>query len=296
MARISLMSRNRFVMANNQANLGRVTDLQDQLSSGRRVRTISDDPIAARRALGFRVDQFRGERFLINIERSDSFLQVNDTSLTEMNNLLAGVKEIAVEGANGTLDPASRRALADSVDAHLTRLIDLANTSSNGRFIFAGTAVSDKPFVLNTAGTQVEYRGNLDDFEVNISATERAALNQNGFRMFKESVDVFEVLIDLRDALQSDDPESVGELIDAVDTAQSHIGTLQGETGARLQRLDLTKRQLEEFDLQLSELISAEIDVDMTEAILKLQVSQVALEAGLQTSARVLQPTLLDFL
>lgn len=295
-ARVSLLSRNRFVMANNNTNLARVTDLQDQLSSGKRVRTVSDDPIASRRALSFRVDQFRGERFLVNIERSESFLEVTDTTLAEMNNLIGGVKEIAVTGANGTQDEASRRALADSIDAHLTRMIDLANTNSNGRFIFAGTEVDTKPFEINDAGSRVDYFGNLDDFEINISNTERAAINQNGFKLFKQEIDIFSVFIDLKDALLANDQDAVGELIQDVDTAQAHIGTLQGETGARLQRLELTRNQLEEFDLQLAELISVEIDVDMTEAILELQTSQVALEAGLQTSARVLQPSLLDFL
>ena len=88
-----------------------------------------------------------------------------------MNSLLGGVKEIAVEGANGTLDDASQ-ALADSVDAHLTRMIDMHNTMTNGRFLFAGTEVFTKPFELLEDGSQVIYQGNLDNFEVNISATE----------------------------------------------------------------------------------------------------------------------------
>ena len=71
---------------------------------------------------------------------------------------------------------------------------------------------------------------------------------------------------------------------------------LQGELGGRMQRLELSRNQLERARLHLGEIISREEDVDVAETIMQMQSAQVALEAGLQTAAQVIQPSLVDFL
>lgn len=296
MTRISLLSRERTVMGNVNGNLSRVASLQEQLSSGKRVNRMSDDAIASRRALSLRVQQFGGERFIANISRTLTFMDVVDNAYNEMGELLGEVKAAAVNGATGTQDADSRAALAASIDGMLQRLTDVGNTVHDGRFVFAGTAVYTRPFALAEGGNRVEYHGNLDTFEVNIGPTARVAVNQDGHRLFKQPIDVFDALITVRDALLDNDIEGVNAAIEAVDVSQRHVESLRGAMGGRVQRLEMAQRQLEVGVLRLKELISDELDVDMAETIMKLQTSQVALEAGLQTAARVLQPSLLDYL
>lgn len=296
MTRITLLSRNRNVLSNNIDNLAQVAELQERLSSGKRLRVMSDDPVSGRRSLIYRTERFEGQRFQTNIDRSLAFLNATDSSLNEMVDVLGTVKELAVEGATGTQDDASRRALAQSTQSQLERMIDLANTVHDGRYIFSGTEVLTKPFEATADGSDVTYSGNLDRFEVPISPSDNVAVNQSGYEFFKDDVDVFQVMIDLRDALNDNDPDTVDRLIERVDAVQQHVNNLHGSLGGTTQRLELTRNQLEDIDVQLGELISREEDADMAETIMNLQAAQVALEAGLQAGARVLQPTLLDYI
>ena len=296
MSRVTLISRNAYAMAANEANLSRASRLQEQLASGKRVEVMSDDPVAARRALALRVERFQGQSHLANIDRATAALDATDVALEQMAQVLASAKRIAVEGANGTLDSASREALAVSVEAHLNQLITLANSSHAGRSLFAGTAVDTAPFALSADGSRVEYHGDQDQVALSISTTETSVINQNGQAYFQDRTDLFDALIRLRDALRADDPTAVDELIADVDAGQARLGTLQGELGGRQQRLDLSRSVLESFQLQLGALISQEVDTDLAATIQQLQAAQVALESGLNTSARILQSSLLDYL
>ena len=296
MARVTLMSMHRNVLGNTQRNLDRVADLQGQISSGKRIQKMSDDPIGARRALVGRIENFEADRFLSNIDKSLSFMTATDETMSEMVKLFDEAKALAVQGANASQDSNSRGALAQSVSAQIDRLVDLVNGVHDGRFLFSGTASLTKPFEINDAGDNVLYKGDLDSFEVEVGFSAKAVVNQNGFELWKESEDIFDTLIDLRDALLDNDTQEISDLIADVDTVASHIGSLQGELGGRMQRLELTRTQMERTQLHLSEIISREEDVDIAAAIMEMQSAQVALEAGLQTAARVIQPSLVDFL
>ena len=296
MTRVTLLSMNRNVLNNTQRNLQRVSEYQTQLSSGKRIQIMSDDPVGGRRSLVSRIERFEGEKHLDNIQKSLQFMDSTDATMTEMVSLFASVKDLAVQGANGTQDAASRQAIAQSVSANLDRLVDLTNTVHDGRYIFSGTESLTKPFELNADASDVQYNGNLDTFKVQVGFSAQVAVNETGYELWKSDVDIFEVLVDLRDALNDNDGEAVGDLIQEIDSVSTHVIALQGELGGRGQRLELARRQLEEAQLQLGELISSYEDVDMAETILNLQNSQVALEASLQSGSRVIQPTLLDFL
>ena len=150
--RLSLVSRQRVILGNNQSNLNRVVDLQDQLRSGKRVSKVSDDPIAGRRALLFRLEQQRGAGYLRNVERSLTELETVDSTFKEISSVLEAVKASAVQGSDSSSDAASRSALASSVQAQLDRILDLANLVHDGRSVFAGTAVDQKAFALSEDG------------------------------------------------------------------------------------------------------------------------------------------------
>lgn len=296
MTRISQAALNRNVLFYNQGNLGRSAELQQQLASGKRINRMSDDPTSAKRSLGFRIEQFELERFQNNISRTLAFQQATDSTFTGMTEIIDEAKAVAVRGSNATEDAASRQVLAQQVDGYIQRTIDLGNTVHDGRYIYAGAAVLTEPFALSADGSRVDYMGDLDTFEVDISPSSRSEVNANGHELFKQEVDVFAAMIELRDALNADDPEAIRESITALDAAQVHIGNQQGALGAQVQRVELTREQLSDAVINLGELISAEEDVDLAETISNLQIAEVALQAGLNAGARVLQPTLLEFL
>lgn len=298
MERVTNVSLNRSILGTTQRTLAQLATYQRQLASGKKVNAVSDDPVGAKSAMRYRADRFDAGKYLENIDRSRSFMYASDSALAEMSTLMDQVKDLALQGANGTQDAASRKVLAQSVDSYLTRMIELGNTVHDGRYIFAGTTtVQDRPpFTRSADDTRVEYGGNLDGFSVEIGPTASIQVNQNGYQLFMGETDVFRSVIGLRDALKANDGDKVNTLLADVDAASVQVNDLHGAMGGRLQRLELARNQLEDNQTYLGELVSSIEDVDLTEAISKMQLTQVALEAGLQAGTRVLQPTLLDFL
>ncbi len=297
MDRITLVGLNTSVINNNQKTLARLATYQEQLSTGKKLNRISDDVVAARQSLRYRADENASGKYLDNIDKSLAFMGATDTALTEITELFDQAKSIAVQGANGSQDAASRYALSQAVDSYLTRLVDVANTVHDGRFIFGGTATTaEKPFAVADDGSRVDYSGNLDAFQVEVGPNSTVAVNQDGYGLFKEEVDVFDAMVQLRDALRDNDAGQIAELIDTIDVAQRHANNLQGAMGGRIQRLELSRTQLEAGQIYQKELISQAEDADFTETIANLQLTQVALEAGLQSAARTITPSLLDFL
>ena len=297
MDRITLVGLNSSVINNNQKTLARLATYQEQLSTGKKLNRISDDVVAARQSLRYRADENASGKYLDNIDKSLAFMGATDTALSEITELFDQTKSIAVQGANGSQDAASRYALSQAVDSYLTRLVDVANTVHDGRFIFGGTATTaEKPFAVSTDGSRVDYAGNLDAFQVEVGPNSTVSVNQDGYGLFKEEVDVFDAMVQLRDALRDNDAGKIAQLIDTVDVAQRHSNNLQGAMGGRIQRLELSRTQLEAGQVYQKELISQAEDADFTETIANLQLTQVALEAGLQSAARTITPSLLDFL
>ncbi|MCK6488522.1 MAG: flagellar hook-associated protein FlgL [Planctomycetes bacterium] len=298
MERITNVSLNRTILGTTQQTLARLATYQRQLASGKKVNEVSDDPVGAKTAMRYRAEQFSAGKYLDNIDRGTAFMNASDSALAEMSTLMDQVKDLGLQGTNGTQDASSRKVLAQSVDSYLTRMIELGNSVHDGRYIFAGTAtVQDQPpFARSADDASVAYSGNLDSFSIEIGPTATVPVNQNGYQLFMGEVDVFRSVIELRDALKANDGDKVNALLANVDAASVQVNDLHGAMGGRLQRLELARNQLEDNRTYLGELVSGIEDVDMTEAISQMQLSQVALEAGLQAGTRVLQPTLLDFI
>jgi flagellar hook-associated protein 3 FlgL len=294
--RITMSALNNTVLADNQRTVARLATYQQQLSSGKRINQVSDDPVTAGLSLRYRAESLQTDKYLENIEKGSSFIAASDTALGLMSGVMAEAKSLAVQGATGTQDSDSRRALASSVDSLLSRMVDLGNTVHDGRYIFSGTATFSQPFVKATDGSAVTYAGNLDNFDVQTGPTARTTVNQSGQALFKEPIDLFKTLIDVRDSLLANDGLAVSNKISDIDAAHDQLNNLHGGIGATQQRLDLARNQLESVQTNLGALISEAEDVDFAETIAQMQMAEVALEAGLQAGARVMRSTLLDYL
>ncbi|TSE20766.1 Flagellar hook-associated protein 3 [Tepidimonas alkaliphilus] len=139
-----------------------LAELQDQLSSGKRVRRISDDPAAA--ALAER-EQARMQRIQSDqraLEAARRNIELAESTLGTINDLYHRVKELIVQGGNGALTPADRRTIADELEGLRERIVALANTQDTyGRPLFMGQGVTNalgRPFrELITAPAATTY-------------------------------------------------------------------------------------------------------------------------------------------
>jgi len=107
---------------------------------------------------------------------------------------------------------------------------------------------------------------------------------------------VFNSLLRLRAALESNNTPEVGRAIERIDVDLSRINFARAEIGSRLRSLDVVKSRLEDEDVQLQTALSNEIDVDLVEAISNLTARQYALQASLKSAATILNLSLLDYI
>lgn len=296
MDRIATAGLHRSILASNQDNLAHIALYQRQLATGKKIEQISDDPSAGRQLLRYRNDSAAAGTYLANVDRTTTLLNASESAIDQMSTTLDQVRAAAVQGANGATDAAGRAALSRSVDGMLSRLIDLANTKHDGRYLFAGAASATRPFARSADDSHVEYQGDLDSLTVRIGPDTSVTLDHDGHALFQGENDVFAAVISLRDALAQGDSAAVADRLAAVDAAHGRVNRAQGDLGGATQRLQMTRDQLEQSRTFLDTLASAAEDVDMTDAISKLQLAQIALEAGMQSGAKVAQRSLIDFL
>jgi flagellar hook-associated protein 3 FlgL len=267
-----------------------------QLSTGLKVNQLSDNPAAAAAFVGNRSESSQDDQFLQNIGTLQSRFQTADSTLGNVVTLLTRAISIGTEGANGTLSASDRQAIAGEVQGLTSQLLGLANTSSQGVYLFAGTAVGTQPFSLNTTTNTVMYDGNTNVTSVQLSNGTFINGNLPGSQLFQNSSgNAFTALQDLNTALISGN--NIGSAVQEVSNALNQVSTQRVFYGNALNQINLSQNFLNQDKLNLSSQENTLVGADLAAAASNFAQSQTAYQAALQTTSRTLSlPTILDFL
>ncbi len=165
--------------------------LQQQVASGRRILTPSDDPVAAARALEVTQSRDIITQFTTNHGNANSALGLEEAQLSSSSDLIARVRELAVQAGNSTLSNSDRKALAFELRARFDELIGIANaTDGSGQYVFSGFMGSTKPFggsvdsILSGAKTDVDYMGDDGQRKLQVSPTRFLEVSDSGSDVF----------------------------------------------------------------------------------------------------------------
>jgi flagellar hook-associated protein 3 FlgL len=139
-----------------------INNTTDKASSGKRILKPSDDPIGTTRAMKYRTQVTEIQKYTDNVNAASSLLSATDTACNAVVSNLQRVRELIVEGANGTNNDMDWHGMAIEVDQIKAALMDLANTSMGDRYIFAGEKYTDKAYTL-----RANVAGNSRNLEIN---------------------------------------------------------------------------------------------------------------------------------
>jgi len=278
--------------------------LQEQLSTGQIVNRPSDDALATRRAISAQAEISRNEQYLTNISTANPGLTQTDTSLMTTIDIIQRTRELTLQGASGTNSQLQRDQIALEVDQLLESMLSEANQLSNERYIFGGTVTLSPPFEatrdVDGRITSVAYVGNDQTRSVEIQEGIQVAANEPGSDVFTVAgatgTDVFQVLVDIRDNLESGNVAGLDAGLVGLSDAQDQVLVSVAKVGATQNRLERSDSNIQDINLQLLAVISDNIDADFAETIVELNAQSNALQASLDASARVIQPSLLNFL
>ncbi len=278
----------------------RILKLQDELSTGMRVNDPTDAPLDLRRGVGLRSEIAKDEQFLRNIVEISPHLNETETAAQNALNYFRRARELTVSAAGGAKDISQLTNIALEIDQILEGILDEGNHITNGRYIFAGTRTKSKAFE-ETRGTDgriesVIYAGNDADIEVAISENSRVVINQSGDDVFMASQDAFQLLIDLRTDMESNDVNSLqGTRLAELDNVIDGLVSSMVRVGAIHNRFDKVTESTESYILGNQQSMSDALDADYAETLVNLNAENNAYQAALNATARSILPSLLDF-
>jgi len=300
-SRVTQQTVQRSTLANLQLNLATMAGTQAQMSSGKKISVPSDDPAAASDILRLRGEQRTQTQYVRNADDGTSWLTTIDTSITSSLSALSRARDLTVQSGDAALGATSREALAREVETVRDSLLAQANTTFLGRSVFAGTSNAGEAFTTvpatatdpatytwtGTAGAAVERR---------VGAVTSVRVDSDGSAVFGNGTDsVFALLDQIAKDMRTPGADATTNLT-AMDTRLEAMLSQVSAVGARTNQIASAQSDLATAKVTMATQLSGIEDIDLADTILRLQSQEVAYKGALGAAAKVLQPSLLDFL
>lgn len=273
----------------------RLQEVQEQVSTGRRINRPSDDPFGTSRVMIAKTRLDVAAQYERNIQIANVDLGVAESAMASVNTVLQRSVELAVQAGNAALDASSRNQIAFEIDRMIEETIAIGNTSHAGRYIFAGHQTTTLPFAPDVPGnpTVVNYSGDAGAIQREIGSGERLDVNVPGDQLFSG---VFNALITFRDNLRTNNLAGLQTDAQAFNTEIDRVLQYRGDVGSKVRRIELAETRLQDENLQLQTMIGELEDADFVDSVAQLQIRDSALQAALAAVGKSLNMSLLDFL
>lgn len=292
---------NRNLLANIQRGNSAMEKYMNQLSTGKKINIPSDNPVTAVRSMYYRSSLNEVDQYKRNLDDGLSWMTTTDEALDQLTNVIQRVRELTVQGQSDTNTPNDRQAIAEEINQLKEHLGEIANSKIGGRYVFAGTDVKTPPYRADDAvpGSAKEFRNtNNEQLKLQVGQSNHIQFNVLGTDVFNNdgTGGVFKVFSDIVNHFNSTDSMSDVDFLDKLDYQIDNILKERSELGARMNRLELSTSQVEALEVSTTKLLSQEEDVDISKVIIDLKAQENVHSAALSAGARIIQPTLVDFL
>lgn len=328
--RITNRVMNNNLLLNLNRGLTRLDRINNQLGSKKQINVPSDDPVKAGIILRTSTSIREADQYIRNIGSAESWLDAADIVMKDVISVIHRAKELGLYGASSHLDETARKALADEVSQLHGNVLQLANSTHGGRYIFSGQYTQTKTFELAEIITNPSDPGYVErfdpssdeydpnairdvvflselvdgfepplydenamslNFEIGVGVT--MPVNMRGQELFEP---IFDALQQLYDELSAPSPNPSSTVLGNLDAALDNVLQQVSELGGKQNRVGLAKERMLDLQLNLTQILSEEQDLDYAEAIMELKMEEFAYRTALSVGARIIQPSLVDFL
>jgi flagellar hook-associated protein 3 FlgL len=261
----------------------RLSKYHDQLNTGKKITRPSDDPIVAMRGITLRANVAEMKQFKRNFAEAHNWIDNTDAALDQATEAMHRIHELVRRAANGTIEEGGKKATAEEIKELKEQLINIANTKVGDKYIFSGTATNE-PAVggqINTESVMIELGKGI---KIPVNVTTEKIFSEDFFAKIDQVIADIESDGDLQ--------QHIGQLEDMI----NDLVTERTSLGARANRVELMEKRVEMQEILAEQMMSDNEDVEYEEVITKMIMEESLLRASLSISARVIQPTLVDFL
>ncbi|MEH6940751.1 flagellar hook-associated protein FlgL [Bacillus sp. JJ722] len=271
----------------------RLGTLNDQLITGKKFTKPSDNPVAAMRAMGYRTDLNRIEQYQQNIGEVKSWVDTTDDALNHVVLAMQKVRELTVQASNGTLEESQRSYVATEIEQLKEQISNIGDSQIGGKYIFGGTKTDQKPSENDYAGT--------GSIEVEVFNGIKLPVNTEGGDLFPSIVGTSTsngVLSDLIDTLNDETSTSddINAFLGKLDEQIDNLLKERASIGARQNRVELMEDRLDSQEVFSTRILSDNEDIDLERTIIDLTSQESVHRAAMAAGAKIIQPTLMDFL
>lgn len=278
---------------NLQSAQSRLAELQERAMTLKNISRPSDDPAGAAQAIAMRAQLSAAAQYGTNISDGNGWLAAADTALGQSTNILNRVRDLVVQASTGTLNSTAKEAIAVELEGLGKDLLTQANTQYLGRNVFAGSSDtvgaftnSAPPSFVGPGGSSVERR---------VDAARTVRVDSDGAAIFGDGAGsvfalVSDVVADIRSGANPNARlAAIGERIKTVIDGRADVGMRQTRLGQAQDSLEGMKATLETQRARVE-------DTDLGKAVMDLKLQETNYQVALAVTAKVLQPTLMDFL
>jgi len=280
---------------------------QAQVSAGKQVISPSDAPDQAAAIQRLKSVLNHQDSYLKALTTVKARLEGEDSNLQSVSDMLIRAKELAVQSANDTLNPANRKALAVELKGLRDQMLSLANSrDTNGNYLFGGSRVKQVPFAQDAIG-QVTYKGDQTRMQVRVGEQRTIPLNRSGAETFvpvvrtdasgqKSTRDFFGVMDDLIAGVTNSNRTAMQRGVGEMDNLLNGVSLARANVGTDLNVIEQQTQAIDETKLTLKTTLSNVEDLDMAQAITQMNKQMLSLEASQSSFAKITQLNLFNFI
>jgi len=274
-----------------QAGAAKLAQLTDQATTLKNIQRPSDDPVGTASSMQVRKEQAAAAQYTRNANDAAGWLATTDSALSSVYSVLNNVRDLTVQAANsGTMSDTDRDAFITQFQSLKSELESRANTTYGTRSVFAGSSTAATAYDPTTgwasSGTDVTRRIG-DGTTVRVDTAGTAVFGSGNSSVFAM---IDSIVGDLQNGV------NVNPRINDVDAAISTVRGIQADVGVRHAAALSAQDSLKSATVSLENRRAGIEDKDLAKAVLDLQVQQTNYQAALAVTAKVLQPTLMDYL
>jgi flagellar hook-associated protein 3 FlgL len=311
-------------MYDTQNNLTNMSKINQQISTGKVINTVSDDPYKAIRIMNMNNEIKYTEKYNSNIDETVGWMNTTDGALESTGNLLNEIKETILKVGNGTYSQNEMKSLNEDMNEKIKQLADTLNSTYGGKYLFGGSSVDDAPITVieNPDGTvKLEFSKdkngqtipNTDDLKADISSGINIDYNisvgeilniKDGNGNTVNLLDEINNLSTLMNDIANGDEQTAAKAKETllndtkgkIDTLFDHVVNERTSLGVRVSTAEKIKELNDEDILNIQDVLSKTQDTDVVEKFIELKSAEMIYQASIQVGAKLIQPTILDYI
>jgi flagellar hook-associated protein 3 FlgL len=290
------------LLSNLQADRQSVNQDVVEASSGKSVNNLSDNPLAAGQLVISNAQIADIDEFSYSVSTVQGSLNTADSALNSVVSSLTQAVSVGTEAAGGTLSSGELQALGEQVDQIQQQVIGLANTTYQGNYVFAGTAVQNPAYSANGV-----YAGNTSVNSVEVGEGQTASMGLAGSAIFgappapapgqpAQPDLTFQYLSQLSSDIKSNNQSAIATDITNVQSALNNVIAQRSSYGDTLQQLNSDSTNLSQEKLTVQQYQTTLIGADEAQVATDLSQSQTTLEAAIAAAGQISQDSLINYL